>query len=523
MRSVGSDVWTWLRDERGGFAVVAALSFPLLVLAGTVTIDLTHLAADRSEIQNALDAAVLAAGDELRLALPDGARLATATVAFASGNWAGAAAARPRISTSVAGALVTATAKLQRGTDLLTLTATADVMQRRIDIGASLTTKTQSAHFFKSGIGTIDVRSGARTMGASPLCILALDPRDSQALTLTTGGTIDATACSSQTVAQTGGFWLDRASRIRAVRNCTNSTTTPNAQSIDPPLTLCPKAKDPLEARVAALPFVKAPVSGAGQCDQALYVWPKMPATPTIPPTLVVPTGISFGPDTVIDVVGTPANPYVLTVPAGQYKCFREITVNGGAKLVVEGGGTVGFNMPDNINYKKADGTLAPARRGLNVRGNANLETGAGGATFVFRGQSRFGFYDKGQVSLRAPTAGDNAGLLLVSTKDAWRSFSVQGQGTTNLLGTIYLPVGALWVSRPGDVWPDLKTSPDIEVAPQGAPSTVGAASAYTVLVVQRLMVTGGMKLVVNADYASTSVPVPVGLGLGGGMIGLSR
>ena len=502
---------------------MAGLSCPLLVLAGAVTIDLTRLAADRSEVQNALDAAVLAAGDELRLALPDGARLAAATVAVASGNWGGTKAGRPRIATSVAGSLVTATARLKRRTDLLSLTATADVTQRRIDITASLTTKTLSAHFFKSGIGTIDVRSGARTMGASPLCILALDPKDSQALTLTTGGTIDATACSSQAVVQTGGFWLDRASRIHAVRNCANSTATPNAQAIDPPLTICPKAKDRLEKRVAALPFVKAPVAGAGQCDHALYVWAKMPATPTVPPAWILPAGLVFGPDTVTDVVGTPASPYVLNVPAGQFKCFREISINAGAKLIVEGGGTVEFFMPDGIQYKSSSNTIYPARRGLTVLANGSLESGSGGATFVFRGQSRFYFLDKGQVSLRAPTAGENAGLLLVSMKDVWRSFKIEGKGTSSLLGTIYLPTGALWVARPGDVWPDKNTSPDVDTVPAGAPSTVGAASAYTVLVVPRLIVTGGMKLVVNADYASTSVPVPVGLGPGGGTIGLSR
>ncbi len=99
----------------------------------------------------------------------------------------------------------------------------------------------------------------------------------------------------------------------------------------------------------------------------------------------------------------------------------------------------------------------------------------------------------------------------------------MQGEGPSNLPGTIYLPKGALWVARPGDVWPDSKTSPDVATVPAGAPSTVGASSTYTVLVLERLMVTGGMKLVVNADYASTSVPVPVGLGPGGGAIGLSR
>ena len=475
MRCARLGLQAWLSDERGGLAVVAALSFPLLVLAGAVTIDLTRLAADRSEVQNALDAAVLAAGDELRLALPNGTRLANATVAFASGNWGGSTAARPRIATTTAGSLATASTSVQRGTDILSLTATADVALRRVEIRASLKTMTLSTHLFDSTIGKIEVRSAARTMGASPLCILALDPHESQALTLTTGGTIDAVGCSSQTVAQKGGFWLDRASRIEAMRNCANSTVTPNAQSIVPALTLCPRAKDPLEHRVAKLAFVKAAVDGAGQCDEALFVSASKPATPTVPPAWILPAGITLSPDVITDVVGTPASPFVLTVPAGQHRCFREITVNAGAKLVVEGGGTVGFYMPDKIQYKGVSGTIYPARRGLNVRGGGSLETGSGGATFVFRGQSRFYFYDKGQVSLRAPTAGDTAGLLLVSTREVWRSFSVQGQGTSNLLGTIYLPKGALWVSRPGDVWPDQNASPDVDTAPSGTASTVGA------------------------------------------------
>ena len=155
------------------------------------------------------------------------------------------------------------------------------------------------------------------------------------------------------------------------------------------------------------------------------------------------------------------------------------------------------------------------ARRGTAVSASSSAPTPA-------PGQASF---SNAALMFVSETAGITvmAGLLLVSTKEVWRSFTVQGQGTSKLLGTIYLPKGALWVSRPGDLWPDLNASPDVDTVPAGAPSTVGAASAYTVLVVRRLIVTGGMKLVVNADYASTSVPVPVGLGPGGGTIGLSR
>ena len=60
------------------------------------------------------------------------------------------------------------------------------------------------------------------------------------------------------------------------------------------------------------------------------------------------------------------------------------------------------------------------------------------------------------------------------------------------LLGTIYLPQGRFTVD---------------------AEQSVAEESAYTALVVKRLELSAGPRLVLNTDYDETDVPVPVGVG----------
>ena len=71
----------------------------------------------------------------------------------------------------------------------------------------------------------------------------------------------------------------------------------------------------------------------------------------------------------------------------------------------------------------------------------------------------------------------------------------------TKLLGTIYLPRGELKVDVIG---------------------LVAAASAYTVVVADRLDVKGA-HLVINSNYGMTDVPVPAGVGPTAGSVALER
>jgi hypothetical protein len=55
-----------------------------------------------------------------------------------------------------------------------------------------------------------------------------------------------------------------------------------------------------------------------------------------------------------------------------------------------------------------------------------------------------------------------------------------------------------------------------------GGSGTIGSISAYTIIVADRIDMTSA-KLVINADYAASDVPVPSGLGAASGQVRLVR
>ena len=118
--------------------------------------------------------------------------------------------------------------------------------------------------------------------------------------------------------------------------------------------------------------------------------------------------------------------------------------------------------------------------------------TGAGG---------NFHFNSNVNVSLAAPKSGPLAGVIFFQDRDAsLADFVIESNYTRNLLGTIYLPKGNLIIKA------------DNDVADQ---------SAYTAIVVHKLQLFSGPRLVLNTDYDSTTVPVPEGLGPSGSKLRL--
>lgn len=117
------------------------------------------------------------------------------------------------------------------------------------------------------------------------------------------------------------------------------------------------------------------------------------------------------------------------------------------------------------------------------------------GVGFYFTGEgSRYNFDDTTTISFEAPETGDMAGLLFFQDPDmkATVDYEIASINARKLLGTIYLPNGNFKVH---------------------AKNRVGEESAYTVIVAKTIDIGSQAELVINSDYASTSVPVPEGLG----------
>ena len=153
----------------------------------------------------------------------------------------------------------------------------------------------------------------------------------------------------------------------------------------------------------------------------------------------------------------------------------------------------------------KAEVTLNP---GDYIIKEGKLEVGG---TAVFKGdyvsfyfaddEATFLFKDDSVIELGASKDGAMAGLLFFENPKATpgRAFEISSTNARKLLGTIYLPKGVFKTNGSG---------------------TIAAASAYTVIVADRVDITSST-LVINADYGSTDVPVPSGLGPTSGQVRL--
>ena len=107
-------------------------------------------------------------------------------------------------------------------------------------------------------------------------------------------------------------------------------------------------------------------------------------------------------------------------------------------------------------------------------------------------------------MHLTAPKDGDLAGILFFEDRNAplLREHTIRSNNARVLLGTFYMPRGRLVV----------RTS-----------KPIADQSAYTAIIVRQLKVDLNSRLVINADYDATDIPVPEGIGPVGGNIVLTK
>ena len=121
----------------------------------------------------------------------------------------------------------------------------------------------------------------------------------------------------------------------------------------------------------------------------------------------------------------------------------------------------------------------------------------ANGATLNFTGTVplSMGFVSSPigpSLNLSGRQSGPLAGFALIADRTYRGSFTLQSDYITGLTGTVYVPTATLAV--------------------QGT-NRSGTTSPWTVITAENVLVRGGAQLVINANYASSNVPVPVGVG----------
>lgn len=114
----------------------------------------------------------------------------------------------------------------------------------------------------------------------------------------------------------------------------------------------------------------------------------------------------------------------------------------------------------------------------------------------IFDAKSEFQFDGTSQVNLSGRLTGPYAGFVIATTRTNINTFSIATNGARQLVGTIYIPKAKLEVTGTGD--------------------SVADQSAWTVVVAHSIHLTGSANLVINSNYATSSVPVPAGVGPSG-------
>jgi hypothetical protein len=127
----------------------------------------------------------------------------------------------------------------------------------------------------------------------------------------------------------------------------------------------------------------------------------------------------------------------------------------------------------------------------LTMMNNSTL-TGSN-VVMVFNDDSYFAFNDNSTITLGGRQSGVFAGIVIATTRTNTNTFTISSDAAQKLEGAIYIPSATLVVSGTGN--------------------QVAGQSAWTVVVAKSIQLSGSPDLVINANYASSSVPVPAGVG----------
>ncbi|MBY0420701.1 MAG: Tad domain-containing protein [Parvularculaceae bacterium] len=291
---------------------------------------------------------------------------------------------------------------------------------------------------------TIRVEAEAVARGGENVCVVALKP-DGESLKTQQFAHISARACAvlSNSSAKTAIVATDK-SLLEADLICSAGGFEGDANRFSPksPMTDCPVYEDPLAERAPP------PVGACTEFDYEVGFLNSTPGQGSAPLiTTRLSPGVYCGGLQIHDLARVEFDPGVYVIKDGP------LLVGKNSDLVGDG---VGFFLTGDA------------------------------ATFTFEKNAT--------VDLTAPRDGPMAGILFFEDRNAplERNHTIYSEDARRLLGTFYLPRGALVIDTQ---------------------KPVADQSAYTAIVARRLELLGKPTLVINADYSLTDVPVPSGLG----------
>jgi Flp pilus assembly protein TadG len=356
-------------NASGGVAVTFALSAMFLVCTVGMTIDYARLTNMRQKMQNAADAAAFAGAKELSLA-----------------------DARRENVPEVVKAVVQSYIDADSGRNSV---SSATVKDNPLQVEVTLAT---SIELFFGGLfgkdsSDVSVVSVAQVMGRPNICVLALNPSESGAVSMMHAARMTGSNCAVFSNSSSGsGLIVQDSAQLTAATVCSAGGITGRGSIAPPPYQDCPHFDDPLADR---------PEPASSRCDHTQKVISNS--------TVLLQPGVYCSGLKIMGTSKVTFAPGVYVIKDGPF------TVAGQSEIVGHG---VGFFL-------------------------------AGESNFFFNGQT--------SVELSAPTSGPLAGLLFFGSRsqsDRMTS-TIRSAKAQVLTGTIYLPRATLVVDSIGSVATD--------------------------------------------------------------------
>ena len=356
----------------------------------------------------------------------------------------------------------------EHGPQPTTVTTDAQQAARTVRLDATALVSPILSRIISSQVQYVKATATARLSGTAPICVIGLDPKQDGTLHFEKKSQLTANRCAVYSnSSSTSGLQGEDSSTLTSALFCSAGGYSGKKANFTPaPVTDCPVIKDPLAARPT--PFI-------GPCLETNKVISKVAA-------VLIP---------------------------GTY-CGLRITDKASVTLL-------------SGVYVIKDGPLIVDKKASLQGQNVGL---------FFTGDKATLLFDKDSVvSLTAPKDGVMAGILMSEERSVgnpdpaptpdvdplapldpppplpagapkMREYRIVSDNARTLLGTIYFPNGRLMID---------------------SKKPVADQSAYTVIVVKRLDLFDGPNLYLNADYASTDIPVPDGVGPVNGTVSLAQ
>ncbi|MGX7706098.1 pilus assembly protein TadG-related protein [Methylobacterium sp. Gmos1] len=463
-------------DRRGGVALIFWIVLPMVLGLVGVGVDYATWLVRKQKLQNIVDATALAVVSDMQVSGYNRSR-AQAVAESQVRSLAGTALGEDPITVK------TRPVHRRQGPadPLAAVPADGDQAPTGVKVTLSQRKRAIMTTLVTPHLTDLAVQATAEIVGASRVCVVALEGRSPQAIGLSNDSQVTATNCSVYAMSESAaGINARDTSQLTAMKSCTVGGYADPSQRYQPvPITGCPAIKDPLAGRAAPS------VGGCTYNAKVVGNWSEVLNPGTYCGGLVLTSGA------VVKL-----NPGIYVMKDGPLVVGTDSLVSGngaehGHASCLCYHNDVSAQDKAHMHCPTQPSSLPPAS--LSGDGVGFYFTGT--VQPEYDGIARpMQFMPRSSVSLSAPTGDAMAGLLFFEdrTAPADRVFEVLSDNARCLVGTIYMPRGTFLVA---------------------ANQVVADRSEYTAIVAHKVALSQAPRLVVNANYSATKVPVPQGLG----------